>query len=185
MRLLYLLFMEMKKEKSGYKIIRNKRTKGLSCFFEVGWVWYFADLSYCRDVRENEMMVFRAKNNEEVVNRSDLYCKNFDSVSKENLVTWIEEFKKRKEKDVLKLEQRLIDNLKKMWFEERYCDMRQYKWVTIDMDLMKLLDASKEDLIWFALKNMAQAIENQLEAEEWKEDYENIEKEFDEYRMLN
>ena len=74
------------------------------------------------------------------------------------------------EKEKADLEQRLRDNLKKMWFEERYCDMWQYKWVTIDMDLMKLLDAKKEDLIWFALKNMAQAIENQLDVKEWEEE---------------
>lgn len=76
-----------------------------------------------------------------------------------------------------KLEQRLRDNLKKMWFEERYCDMWQYKWVTIDMDLMKLLDASKEDLIWFALKNMAQAIENQLDVEDLREENKYLEEE--------
>ena len=94
-RLLYLLFMRMRKEKekSEYKIIRNKHTRGLSCFFEVEWVWYYADLSYCRDVRENEMMIFLATKDKEVVSWSDLYCENFDSVSNENLIAWIENFK--------------------------------------------------------------------------------------------
>ena len=88
---------------------------------------------------------------------------------------------KRKEKS--ELEQRLRDNLKKIWFEEWYCDMWQYKWVTIDMDLMKLLDASKEDLIWFAVKNMAQAIENQLDAEDLREENKYLEEELSDLRM--
>lgn len=80
-------------KKSEYKIVRNKHTKGLSCFFDIEWNWYFADLSYCRDVRANEMMIFRANENKEVVNRWDVYCRNFDSISKENVIAWIEDFK--------------------------------------------------------------------------------------------
>ena len=90
---------------------------------------------------------------------------------------------KEKEKEKADLEQRLRDILKKMWFEEWYCDMWQYKWVTIDMDLMKLLDVSKEDLIWFALKNMAQVIENQLDVEELREENKYLEEELSDLRM--
>ena len=86
-------------------------------------------------------------------------------------------------KEKSELEQQLRDNLKQMWFEEWYCDMWQYKWVTIDMDLMKLLDASKEDLIWFALKNMAQAIENQLDIEDLREENKYLEEELSVLRM--
>lgn len=88
-----------------------------------------------------------------------------------------------KEEKKAELEQQLRDNLKKMWFEEWYCDMWQYKWVTIDMDLMKLLDASKEDLIWFALKNMAQAIENQLDVENLREENKYLDEELSDLRM--
>lgn len=88
-----------------------------------------------------------------------------------------------KEEKKADLEQRLRDNLKKMWFEEWYCDMWQYKWVIIDMDLMKLLDVSKEDLIWFALKNMAQAIDNQLDVEDLREENKYLEEELSDLRM--
>lgn len=84
--------MEKDKELKILRMRKNKQTKWYSSFFEYRGVIYYADLTYCRDVRENEMMVFLCNEKREVVNRSELYVRNFPEVSKENLKEWILDF---------------------------------------------------------------------------------------------
>lgn len=77
------------KELKILRMRKNKQTKWYSSFFEYRGVIYYADLTYCWDVRANEMMVFLCNEKREVVNRSELYVRNFPEVSKENLKEWI------------------------------------------------------------------------------------------------
>lgn len=74
--------------------IKTSPTKGLCAYFKYKDLEFYADLSYIPFVNTNQFTVYQARNNE-VISWDELFVvDNIKLITKENLLKYIEEFKK-------------------------------------------------------------------------------------------